>query len=77
MQDGIFYLFDCMDGEIGGQLFTAEQLRELMTGKREPYTERELKQIAANYEATLYRYEYKNGEPTSEAVLYDCFACFG
>lgn len=77
MKDGIYYLFDCLDGIIGDRLLTAGQVRELMTGKPEPYSERELKRIAADYEATLYRYEYRNGEQISETVLYDCFACFG
>lgn len=31
---------------------------------------------AANYEATLYKLEYKHGKRISSALLYDPFKCF-
>lgn len=30
----------------------------------------------ANYEATVYKYEYRHGERVSSKVLYDPWACF-
>lgn len=77
MKDGIYYLFDCLDGDLGDRLLTADQVREIMTFEPITYTEKDLKRIAADYEATLYRYEYKDGKEISSKVLYDCFACFG
>jgi hypothetical protein len=72
MKDGIYYLFDGMDGLLCNKLLTAEQVRELMTFDPTPYTEKDLKQTAADYEATLYRCEYKDGEQINKICLYDC-----
>lgn len=38
--------------------------------------EQEAIQTAANYEATLYKYEYKDGERINSALIYDHFKCF-
>lgn len=62
MPDGVYYLFDCLDGVIGDKLLTLEELRELMTRDPRPYTEKDAKEIACNYEAELYRYTYKDGK---------------
>lgn len=69
---GTYYYFDCMDGLIGDKLLTAVEVSEILHGRAEDLTEKQLIQIAANYEATLYRQEYTAGELTAEATLYDC-----
>lgn len=68
-----YYFFDCMDGVLGEKYLTPSDVAELQTGKREALTETELKKIAHNYEATLYRYEKdSNGNYINETCLYDC-----
>lgn len=62
MTDGVYYLFDCLDGLIGDKLLTLEELRGIMTNDPRPYTEKDAKEIAYNYEAELYRYTYKDGK---------------
>lgn len=69
-----YYFFDCLDGNLSDKYFTACELNKLLNGKEEPMTEAEIKRTAANYEATLYRYTLdKDGQPTNEVCLYDCF----
>lgn len=66
------YYFDCLDGVIGEQYFTASEINKLMTGKAEPMRERSIIRTAANYEAELIRYEVNEaGEPINPVELYD------
>lgn len=68
-----YYFFDCLDGQLGEKYLTSPDVAEIIKGKREELTERELKAIALNYEATLYRYEKDSeGNYTNEVCLYDC-----
>lgn len=61
--NGTFYLFDCLDGIIGDRLLTLSELYALENGQRPgEYTEKEAVRLAQDYEATLYRYEYEDGE---------------
>ena len=60
--DGTYYVFDCLDGEIGGEPMTAQEISRRLYGEARELTEGELKAIAADYEAELYRYQYKAGE---------------
>ena len=69
---GTFYLFDCMDGLLGDKLLTPAEVAEILRGRPEDLTEKQLIQIAADYEATLYRQEYEAGKLTAEQKLYDC-----
>lgn len=67
------YFFDCLDGTIGDKYITAIELNELLTGKSEPMTEKEIIETAADYEATLYRREIdEHGNPSKDIMLYDC-----
>ena len=66
-----YYLFDCLDGVIGNRLLTLEELRQAMTWENVTYTEKDAKCIAMDYEATLYRYKYIDGEVKESKVLYD------
>lgn len=77
MKNGIYYLFDCLDGIIGDRLLTLEELRDLMTRENVTYTEKDARRIAGDYEATLIRYEYKDGEVVNEKTLYDPWEIFG
>ena len=70
--DGTYYLLDCLDGIIGDKLLTPEGLHELMDGKSETYSEKEILSIARNYEASLYRYKYIKGREVDSSCLYDC-----
>ena len=66
------YYFDCLDGVIGEQYFTASELNQLMNGRSEPMDERSIIRTAANYEATLTRYEVNEaGEPVNPLELYE------
>lgn len=69
---GAFYLFDCMDGLLGDKLLTPAEVAEILHGRPEDLTEKELIQIAADYEATLYRQDYEGGKLAAEKILYDC-----
>lgn len=70
---GVFYYFDCLDGDIGDKLLTAPEVSQIIYGRPADLTEAELISLAADYEATLYRQEYKDDELTGEKVLYDCY----
>lgn len=58
--NGVFYFLDCMNAFINDGLFPADQFK----------SEAEAIQTAADYEATLYRYEYRDGELINSKVLY-------
>lgn len=60
--NGTYYLFDCL-------------IRQAMT--REKVTEKDAKRIAMDHKATLYRYEYKDGEVKEIKKLYDPRQIFG
>ena len=66
------YYFDCLDGVIGEQYFTASEINKLMTGNAEPMDERSIIRTAANYEAELTRYEVNEaGKFINPVELYD------
>jgi len=73
-QPEYYYFFDCLDGVLSDRYLTARELAELMTGAADPLSEKEIKRIAANYEATLYRYTMDaDGNPQNEQCIYDPF----
>ena len=67
--DGIYYYFDCMDGRLGEELITAEELSKRLYGANRNLTEAQIKLIAADYEAELHRYTYKDGEEVEHKQL--------
>ena len=69
VQNGIYYLFDCLNGTIGGELITADEVSARLYGDGRTLTENELKIIAANYEAELFKYEYRDGEEVERRQL--------
>lgn len=69
--NGVYYLFDCLDGDLGDKFLTLEELHDLMTKDPRPFTERDAIRIARNYEADLYRYTYVNGEKKEVKQLVD------
>lgn len=72
-QKEYYYFFDCLDGVLADRYLTARELAQLFTGGADPMPERDIIRTAANYEATLYRYEFdENDNPTNEVILYDC-----
>lgn len=75
--NGIYYLLDCLDGDIGGQYLTAQEIHEKMDGKSENYTDKELIRIASNYEADLYKVEIKHDIIINKTLLYEAWGCFG
>ena len=58
---GSYYYMDCMNAFVNNGLFPESEFKN----------EAEAIQTAANYEATLYKFEYKNGERISSRTLYD------
>ena len=69
-----YYYFDCLDGVLSDRYLTAQELAQILKGEEKPLCEKEIKSIAANYEATLYRYTMDpNGNPQNEVCLYDPF----
>lgn len=74
--NGTYYLFDCLDGVIGDRLLTLQELRQAMTWENVTYTEKDAKRIAMDYEATLYRYKYIDGEVKESKTLYDPWQIF-
>lgn len=57
---GQYYYFDCMNAFVNDGLFPAAEFDN----------DAEAIRYAADYEATLYKYEYNNGDRISTAVLY-------
>ena len=72
-----YYFFDCLDGLLSDKYWSLEELQEIIPKKSDAtatITEKDIIRTAANYEATLYRYEMdNNGNPINEHILYDCF----
>lgn len=64
--NGTYYYLDCLNAFVNDGYFKASEFKD----------EQEAIQTAANYEATLYKYEYKDGERISSALIYDPFKCF-
>ena len=66
--NGCYYFFDCL-----GLLFNGDRtgLPDNFIPVRAFKDDQEAISTAANYEATLYRYEYKDGERVSSATLYE------
>lgn len=66
------YFFDCLDAALCDKYLTLAELAAIIGKEPASITERDLIKHAANYEATLYRYEKdQNGNPINETVLYD------
>ena len=59
--NGLFYHFDCMNAFVNDGLFPAKEFKD----------DEEAAQYAADYEATLHKYEYKNGELISSLTIYE------
>lgn len=75
--DGVFYEFDCLDGDLSDQLFNLDDLKKFM-GLSEDYelTEREIIRLASNYEAELYKYTYEQGTQTEGECIYSPYDFF-
>lgn len=67
--NGIYYLFDCLDGDIGEELLTANEISKRLYGQEKELIEKEIKNIAADYEAELHRYIYEDGEEVEHRQL--------
>ena len=68
------YFFDCFEGDLCDRYLTACEINELLNGIYSPMPERDIIKLAANFEATLYRYEKTpGGDPINETCIYDCF----
>lgn len=61
LRDGYYYYFDCMNAFINDGLYRADTFE----GDQDAIDK------AADYEATLYKYEFRNGEKVSTTVLYE------
>ena len=59
--DGFYYYMDCMNAFVNDGLFPAAEFEDDADAIRH----------AANYEATLYKYEFKDGQRISSATLYE------
>ena len=59
--DGFYYFFDCMNACITDRLFKESAFKD----------DKEAVAFGANYEATVIKYEYQNGERVSSSVLYE------
>lgn len=72
--EGTFYLFDCLDGMLGGRYWSLEELNEaLKPSEPNTFTESTARRIAQNYEAELYRCTIEGGEVSESVCLYDPF----
>ena len=58
---GTYYYFDCMNAFVNDGLFNAAEFNGDGDAIRS----------AADYEATLYKYEYKDGEIIDSAIIYE------
>ena len=57
---GAYYYFDCMNAFVNDGLFPAAEFKD----------DAEAIRYAADYEATLIKYEYRDGERISSTVIY-------
>ena len=65
--ENVYYEFDCMNALLEGKLFPTTEFNN----------EREAKQMAADYEATLYKHQFDNeGNKIKTTTLYDPWDCF-
>lgn len=64
--NGEYYYMDCLNAFVNDGLFKVSEFKD----------EQEAIDTAANYEAALYKYTYKDGERVSNALIYDPFKCF-
>ena len=72
-QKKYYYFFDCLDADLSEKYLTAQELGQMFTGRPDPMPEKDIIKTAANYEATLYRYEFnEENNPINEVILYDC-----
>lgn len=58
---GCYYFMDCMNAFVNDGLFPAAEFKD----------DAEAIRTAADYEATLYKYEYRHGDRISTEVLYE------
>ena len=63
--NGDYYFFDCMNAFVTDRYFKVSAFK----------SDADAISTAANYEATLYRYTFKDGERVNRTVLYDPWAC--
>ena len=61
-----YYSFDCMNAFLSDKFFKASEFE----------SEAEAVKTAANYEATLYKHTFSNGERVTTVKLYDPWDCF-
>ena len=59
--DGEYYYMACLNALVNDGLFPAAEFKN----------DSDAIQTAANYEATLYKYEYKDGQRISSKILYE------
>lgn len=69
MLDGVYCWLDCLDGEIGEKYLTAEELSNALYGRDKHLTEHDIKLIAADYEAELHKYVFKDGQEIEHKQL--------
>ena len=60
-RDGEYYYMDCMNSFVNGGVIPAADFT----------SQQEAVQMAANYEATLYKLTYKDGRQTAATVIYE------
>ena len=59
--NGIYYFFDCMNAFVNDGLFPASEFKD----------DAEAVRMAADYEASLYKYEFTDGARTGSSILYE------
>ena len=59
---GTYYYFDCLDGTIGEELLTPQEISKRLYGEDRQLTEADIKRISADYEAELHRYIFTPGQ---------------
>lgn len=64
--NGSYYYFDCLNAFVNDGLFRTVEFKD----------DNEAIAKAADYEATLYRYEYQDGKRISSKMLYDPWQAF-
>ena len=62
---GTYYYMDCMNAFVNDGLFPASEFKD----------DKEAIRTASDYEATLYKYVFENGERVSTEILYDPIYC--
>ena len=67
--NGVYYLLDSMDAKFSNKYLTSDQISGRLYADGRKLTEQDIKNIALDYEADLFKVTFKDGEPIAREQL--------